>query len=316
MPKSKDVRSSFVSAVQDLVRLATAQGWLDRNPPPETTAIAATSKTKKNASKQVPRTRPSRCRRCQVYGHSPADCTSALPQCGVCAGDHHTEFCIEKLKKGEPVVRKCAVCGTLGHSAPSYYCKLRPAALKKKPDSRPSRPQASKKKTISGALVRAQTPPVMVSMGTQTEEPPSSETVPMEVSSPEVSTQTEVVSASVGVNTVPGKTGPLPKWTTDDHESLQYIEPTPTCKEDLQTLESNMHQLRHVLLVDIKRCFPHWRLAQYKDAFLDMRSVLDDLLEFIKVPTTWDRLIDYKQDSAQLKRYHNPEWSSLPTMDL
>ena len=34
-------------------------------------------------------------------------------------------MCVERLRAGLPVARRCAGCGTEGHSAPSYFCPLR-----------------------------------------------------------------------------------------------------------------------------------------------------------------------------------------------
>ncbi|XP_045105292.1 uncharacterized protein LOC123500718 [Portunus trituberculatus] len=58
---------------------------------------------------------PLRCFRCQRFGHHRASCT--LPsRCGVCAGQHETEECINKHKAGEQTTAKCPNCQQSHHA--------------------------------------------------------------------------------------------------------------------------------------------------------------------------------------------------------
>ena len=83
----------------------------------------------KQASKKK-RRRPKRprilqCKRCQQFDHMKKDCKELRPTCGVCAAPHDTSCCVERMRKGRTISRRCALCGEKGHSAPSYKCSVR-----------------------------------------------------------------------------------------------------------------------------------------------------------------------------------------------
>ena len=81
-----------------------------------------------------------RCFKCQKDKHTQATCKSPTYICAFCAGDHRTKICHDKLKKGIPVVYKCANCGG-NHPASSPKCK----AFQKQPEgSQPSKPLSKK----------------------------------------------------------------------------------------------------------------------------------------------------------------------------
>jgi len=81
-----------------------------------------------------------RCRRCQQTSHGTADCSSQSKACAVCAEPHDSDVCFDRLRRGETVARRCALCGASGHSAPSLYCPLRP----KTPPAAPKTTQPSR----------------------------------------------------------------------------------------------------------------------------------------------------------------------------
>ena len=80
---------------------------------------------KKGRKRRRNRAKITQCRRCHQFGHIIKDCTTVGPLCGICADPHWTHSCIEKLKQGQVIRRKCALCGAEGHSAPSYRCPER-----------------------------------------------------------------------------------------------------------------------------------------------------------------------------------------------
>ena len=68
---------------------------------------------------------PTRCYKCQKFGHVATTCRSRAPKCRLCAGTHMTEQCQIKRNAGQQLVVKCANCGE-AHPASSGLCtKLR-----------------------------------------------------------------------------------------------------------------------------------------------------------------------------------------------
>ena len=89
---------------------------------------------------------PTRCYKCQKFGHVATTCRSRAPKCRLCAGAHMTELCQTKRNTGEQIVMKCANCGE-AHPASSGLCtkmrditanKRKQATLKFKPAPLPS----------------------------------------------------------------------------------------------------------------------------------------------------------------------------------
>ena len=58
---------------------------------------------------------PLRCTNCQKFGHHNTACRSRT-QCGICAGRHQTQPCLDKFKNGEKVQAKCRNCGGPHHA--------------------------------------------------------------------------------------------------------------------------------------------------------------------------------------------------------
>ena len=68
---------------------------------------------------------PTRCYKCQKFGHVATTCRSRAPRCRLCAGAHMTEQCQALRNNGRQVEVKCANCGQ-AHPASSGLCtKLR-----------------------------------------------------------------------------------------------------------------------------------------------------------------------------------------------
>ena len=68
---------------------------------------------------------PTRCYKCQKFGHVATTCLARAARCRLCAGTHLTEQCQSKRTSGEAITLKCANCGE-AHPASSGLCqKLR-----------------------------------------------------------------------------------------------------------------------------------------------------------------------------------------------
>jgi len=59
---------------------------------------------------------PTRCNRCQLFGHQGANCRQSAPSCPICAGPHTYDMCAQKDGP-----RKCSNCGG-GHSSAYTKC--------------------------------------------------------------------------------------------------------------------------------------------------------------------------------------------------
>ena len=93
---------------------------LGKGHPPEEVSLGTALGTRK-VRLFVPE--PTRCFRCQLYGHRQHGCRRPV-RCSLCSGPHLTKICLEKRKKNEEIVRKCANCGGK-HGAGSFFCKVR-----------------------------------------------------------------------------------------------------------------------------------------------------------------------------------------------
>ena len=115
---------SVASGRLNIATLKKAAARLLEEPAPgpskQGTQEGQASKGPKKARKK--RRRKKQCRRCQQLGHHQLECSASGPSCGVCAGAHWSQVCIERMKQGSPPTRKCALCGASGHSSPSYTC--------------------------------------------------------------------------------------------------------------------------------------------------------------------------------------------------
>ena len=77
------------------------------------------------------------CYKCQKFGHIQFNCKSPTTKCAVCAGDHLSKECREKIKNGMEVNIKCANCGQ-NHLATAKTCRHHPAANKPQQGTRES----------------------------------------------------------------------------------------------------------------------------------------------------------------------------------
>ena len=66
---------------------------------------------------------PTRCYRCQSYGHVARDC-QRQEKCGICAEPHPTKICLQKREKNQEIKRRCANCKG-NHVAASAACPVR-----------------------------------------------------------------------------------------------------------------------------------------------------------------------------------------------
>ena len=65
---------------------------------------------------------PTRCYKCQKFGHVATTCMSKAARCRLCAGAHLTEQCQTQRNSGQIVTLKCANCGE-AHPASSGLCQ-------------------------------------------------------------------------------------------------------------------------------------------------------------------------------------------------
>ena len=66
---------------------------------------------------------PTRCYRCQKYGHVARECRGS-ERCGICAAHHKTAVCLSAKKSGQEVRSRCANCQG-DHVAASKACPVR-----------------------------------------------------------------------------------------------------------------------------------------------------------------------------------------------
>ena len=104
---------------------------------------------------------PTRCYKCQRYGHVATTCNARSARCRLCAGTHLTEQCQTQRNSGQSITLKCANCGD-SHPASSGLCpKLRDitqtmrtrAATKFKPTGAPKTNAWSNKNSGKRATV-------------------------------------------------------------------------------------------------------------------------------------------------------------------
>ena len=64
------------------------------------------------------------CNKCQKYNHTQAYCRSDSFKCGICALDHATRVCLDKINQNIEVITKCVNCNK-DHPARSKLCSER-----------------------------------------------------------------------------------------------------------------------------------------------------------------------------------------------
>lgn len=177
MDESASFDHLVAKLVEALVPLLARGSGLPRDPTQAGREKTGEEKNQAGRKKRKRRRRPgtlreAQCRKCQLLGHTEASCTSMHPRCAVCADDHPSDICIQLLKDGKSVSRKCVLCGRTGHSSPSYHCPAR--KLAKKSDAEVQTPtaiidDACTQTHVRSKNIRVQAVVTTVSCGTQTD---------------------------------------------------------------------------------------------------------------------------------------------------
>ena len=189
---------------------------------------------------------PTRCYRCQKYGHTQKTCTQNY-RCSLCAQNHATEVCLNKKKDGQDISLKCPNCKG-PHSAASQACPVR----KQKARETTQRFQANLSHQAHQQSPPSQTPPAP----TDTVNFPSLSPAPLTAIQPTAThlvTSDQLQKIITAVIELITSLIPSAKTHIDSIQNkIQEITTTtistqPTSKNLLQTQPQNPLQATHVI---------------------------------------------------------------------